>query len=267
MKITRVFIAQITVPKTRLRKLNPDKVKSLAKSMKAIGLQYPITMRKSATNEMHLIAGLHRLEAAKSLGWDTINCIFMDGSLTKRDLWEIDENLMRAELTPSERRAHLRKRKKIWLKMQEEAKELGGTSRPTQLDARGQKKTPQQEKGFAADTAEITGMSKRQINRLLADPKPKPEPLIGTDQKAGGTASMLLTPAKAKKIARRLQRFQDAIVGVTDNCEICNELVDIPPHLTQTQTDLAVEQLKKAEKNLKSIRGRIERAFSEGKIS
>ena len=46
--------------------------------------------------------------------------------------------------------------------------ELGGVTCATQLDARGQRKTPQQEKAFAAETAAITGESKSQINRQLA---------------------------------------------------------------------------------------------------
>jgi hypothetical protein len=37
----------------------------------------------------------------------------------------------------------------------------------------GRKAGPQHKKSFAADTAASTGLSKRQINRLLADPKPK----------------------------------------------------------------------------------------------
>lgn len=48
--------------------------------------------------------------------------------------------------------------------------ELGGQTFPTQLetDSRGQKKSPQQTKGFAAATAEVTGESKRTINLNLA---------------------------------------------------------------------------------------------------
>ncbi len=51
-----------------------------------------------------------------------------------------------------------------------EGDELGGQTFPTQLetDSRGQKKSPQQTKGFAAATAEVTGESKRAINLNLA---------------------------------------------------------------------------------------------------
>lgn len=48
--------------------------------------------------------------------------------------------------------------------------ELGGYEIPTQLDtdSRGQKKSPQQTKSFAAATAEVTGESKSTINQYRA---------------------------------------------------------------------------------------------------
>lgn len=65
------------------------------------------------------------------------------------------------------------------------AKELGGTSRPTKLRSDGQRAGPQHEKGFAAETAAATGLSKRHINRLLAEPKlrlPPPAPRPQNDE-------------------------------------------------------------------------------------
>jgi ParB-like chromosome segregation protein Spo0J len=41
--------------------------------------------------------GAHRLAAAIKLGWEDIDAIFADGMTEiDRQLWEIDENLMRA---------------------------------------------------------------------------------------------------------------------------------------------------------------------------
>ena len=48
-----------------------------------------------------------------------------------------------------------------------EKSEVGEPTCPTH-DATGRKKTPQQTKGFASDTAEKTGISKRSINRSLS---------------------------------------------------------------------------------------------------
>ena len=49
-------------------------------------------------------------------------------------------------------------------------KETGGPTRPTSLDTLpdGRKKGPQHHQSFAAATAEVTGQSKRDINRNLA---------------------------------------------------------------------------------------------------
>jgi ParB-like chromosome segregation protein Spo0J len=50
-----------------------------------------------------LVTGLHRLEAAKRLGWDEIDALFVTGNEIDRELQEIAENLHRSELTVLER--------------------------------------------------------------------------------------------------------------------------------------------------------------------
>ena len=72
-----------------------------------------------------------------------------------RELWEIDENLMRAGLSPSEEAAHLARRKELF-----EARAESGKTFPT-LTGRGNK-------AFAQETAEKTGQSKRDINNKVA---------------------------------------------------------------------------------------------------
>ncbi len=46
--------------------------------------------------------------------------------------------------------------------------ELGGSGGATQIDSRGQKKSPQQQKKFAADTAKKTSQPKRVTNKAIA---------------------------------------------------------------------------------------------------
>jgi hypothetical protein len=87
-------------------------------------------------------------------------------------LWEVDENLSRAELTTEEKRSHLRLRKQLWDRRQQES----GMRRPA-LDI---PRSGRGNEGFAAETATATGMSKRQINRLIADPKPTSPKIIST---------------------------------------------------------------------------------------
>jgi ParB/RepB/Spo0J family partition protein len=69
-------------------------------SIKRIGLQTPITVRLyDPADEPILISGRHRLEACKRLNMEFIDCIEFEGSETDARLWEIAENLHRADLS------------------------------------------------------------------------------------------------------------------------------------------------------------------------
>jgi hypothetical protein len=134
--------------------------------MKAIGLQTPISVYRDSEDQIHLVAGYHRLQASKLLGWEQIDCIFVTLSENDRDLWEIDENLCRKELSATEKREHVKRREALWERQkQKEAETNNGTPRPIKL-RRGRPK------GFATETAAATGKSKRTINRYRAEPKP-----------------------------------------------------------------------------------------------
>jgi ParB/RepB/Spo0J family partition protein len=68
------------------------------------GQLQPIVVRPRKDGGYWLVAGLHRFEAAKKLKWKEINCTIFDGmAADEADLAEIDENLIRAELSPAER--------------------------------------------------------------------------------------------------------------------------------------------------------------------
>lgn len=54
-----------------------------------------------------LVAGRHRIEVARRLGWTDIDTLVLDGDETDARLWEIAENLHRAELTVQERADHI----------------------------------------------------------------------------------------------------------------------------------------------------------------
>jgi ParB/RepB/Spo0J family partition protein len=84
------------------RPLHQDTVDQLAQSIKKIGLQTPITVRYVDGSAV-LVAGLHRLEAVRSLRWDEIAAVPFRGDDTAARQWEISENLHRAELSVLER--------------------------------------------------------------------------------------------------------------------------------------------------------------------
>jgi ParB family transcriptional regulator, chromosome partitioning protein len=78
-------------------------------SIQRMGLRTPITVRETDAGSVVLVAGRHRLEAIKRLGADDILAFAIDDSTPEDDvrLWEIAENLHRAELTDLERSEHI----------------------------------------------------------------------------------------------------------------------------------------------------------------
>lgn len=86
------------VVKRRVRKDMGD-IEALAESFKKFGQISPIVISKKKI----LIAGGRRLEAAKHLGWKTINAVVADisGELGTLE-YEVEENLQRRDFNPEE---------------------------------------------------------------------------------------------------------------------------------------------------------------------
>ena len=82
--VVRLGIGEVQVTSGR-RRLNLDTVSSLAESIKQIGLKTPIAVRRVGENAV-LVAGYHRLEAAKSLGLAEIDCTYIEGGETEARL-------------------------------------------------------------------------------------------------------------------------------------------------------------------------------------
>jgi ParB family transcriptional regulator, chromosome partitioning protein len=93
----QVLVNDIIVKK-RIRK-NMGDIEILAESLKRHGQISPIVISRKNV----LIAGGRRLEAAKSLGWRTINAVILDNSteLSRLEL-EIEENTQRRDFTMEE---------------------------------------------------------------------------------------------------------------------------------------------------------------------
>jgi len=71
MKRETFAIASIYVPGKRRATLDPGKAQEIAASIMQVGLQTPILVRQDG-ERLVLIEGLHRLEACKQLGEETI---------------------------------------------------------------------------------------------------------------------------------------------------------------------------------------------------
>jgi len=102
-------------------------VERLADSIKSLGLRTPITVRvvdnyvdddgETIDGQPVLVTGAHRLAAIKKLGWEKVECfVFDDDDETAAKLWEIAENLHRADLSVMERSQQVAE----WVRLTEE---------------------------------------------------------------------------------------------------------------------------------------------------
>jgi len=71
MKREKLTIADLYVPIKRRTTLKPETVQQLAQSILEHGQQTPILVRRDGAR-LVLVEGLHRLEACKALGEETI---------------------------------------------------------------------------------------------------------------------------------------------------------------------------------------------------
>jgi ParB/RepB/Spo0J family partition protein len=170
MELGKVFVDDVVIGENR-RAIDKVTVERLAESMKAIGLQTPISIWADDRDRPVLVAGHHRLEAAKSLGWEQIECCFVAMNEVERQIWEISENLMRADLTKEQRDRDIRRLADLLRKKEEDGSDK--VAEPS-VDAMGRRKSPQQMPGIAKKISESTGLSERTVRRVLAPIKPEP---------------------------------------------------------------------------------------------
>lgn len=150
----------------------PETINALAESMRESGLINPIIVKAATvfdgavmTQGYKVVAGNHRVSSARALGWTEIEAFVVDGDdELASELIEIDENLCRAELTAAQRSVAVKRRAEIW-------KALHPSEIAVEQDIPPQSKSAMarpQVKGFAAETADVSGMTKQSINRHLA---------------------------------------------------------------------------------------------------
>jgi N6-adenosine-specific RNA methylase IME4/ParB-like chromosome segregation protein Spo0J len=131
-------------------------ISALASSIKEIGLQNPVVV----TEARSLVSGRHRIAACTSLGWEEIPVVVVKLDALRAELAEIDENLIRNELTVLERSEHLKRRKEIYEALHPQAKHGGDRrSEATKIQKPDLEKPP----AFVEATAAATGRSRSAI--------------------------------------------------------------------------------------------------------
>jgi len=106
--LKQIPVADIRVEK-RLRQVDESKVLELMQSYEEVGVINPI----SVDEDLVLIAGAHRLAAARNLDWETIEAkVFDEDELTKL-LIQVSENLFRNDLCYIGTSEHIQERERI----------------------------------------------------------------------------------------------------------------------------------------------------------
>jgi ParB family chromosome partitioning protein len=154
----------------RLRPVSEADMLAVAASFAERGQDQPIIVRDAGDrgDKMLLVAGAHRVTAARYLGWETIQAIVLSMTPDEAVLAEIDENLIRRELTILDRA--------IALKMRKEAYERAHPETAHGGDRKSRKKREENQVAnlatfgkdrFTKEAAAKTGLSERSIQRAI----------------------------------------------------------------------------------------------------
>lgn len=203
MQTERIMLSGIETG-NRLRPINQAHVGALMASIREIGLQTPITVMSVADGadyRMILVAGLHRLEALRQLGEEFADCIVIDDDQDAADLWEIDENFARAELSDAQRADHHVRREAILVRRGQVSKGRGG-DQTDKLSVRS----------YATTAAADLGVDERTIRRDLRRGKNiDPDVLAqvaGTEHDKGVVLDMLASTPKDSQAAKLREIIQ-----------------------------------------------------------
>lgn len=165
--MNEIEINEIKIENSR-RAIDDATVQKLAQSMEQVGLLNPITV----DYENNLIAGAHRLAAAKKLGWERIPCTLLLVGDLQAKLAELDENLVRNQGNAIEQGEWLAEKKRIYERLHPETKATTGKElvqkrwNTSEENSLVQKDTGEN-LSFVSDTAEKTGLSKRTIEQSI----------------------------------------------------------------------------------------------------
>ena len=227
VKITDIRIGE--------RNRKARKAAEIAQSIKEIGFLNPITVSK----DYYLIAGLNRLEAHKLLGLDEIECSVVNLSGIDAQIAEIDENLVRDDLTAWEQGVWLARRKELYLEKYPETK--AGVAGAIAKHATAESAAAET-KSFVESTAALTNESERTIRQNIQ---------IATDLKefANDIADLPIADKKTElldlsRIAKK-EPEKAAVIIEKMKSEPEKSLKDIQKEQKTEQRKTDIEQQKK----------------------
>jgi ParB-like chromosome segregation protein Spo0J len=226
-KVHDIAIAKIKVV-DKHRALDPRKFQALNGSVDTIGLRTPITVR-NVGGEIQLVAGVYRYEVAKARKWKTVPCLFIKGGRTIARMWQIAENLHRAELTALEEAEQFAE----WVKLKESLEpkseeKKNGPGRPEGVITKAANDLPVPGKTVAAKRKAID----RRLKIAGIDPEAK---------EAARRAGLDDSPTKLEKIAR--EKTPEARLAKVK--ELSSRKRDPSPSASPTDDAVTFEVLKR----------------------
>jgi ParB family transcriptional regulator, chromosome partitioning protein len=208
------------------RETDRGNVERLAASISENQLLNPITVRKTTRTKgttpfdaFEIVAGHHRYAAIRQLKWLQVPCNVVEMDDLHAELGEIDENLVRAELSPAQQAAAISRRKEIYEILHPETKH--GGDRVSEQVAKTATCSPDR---FTADAASKTNKSERSIQvaakrgRELKDELPL---IVGTSLDKGSELDALaeMTPEERKPIIERANAGEKVSAKAVINSE------------------------------------------------
>ena len=261
-------------PSPTARDVRHPQVAALAESMKEIGLRTPITVRSVMKiingrdqPAWEIVAGHHRYEAAVRLGWREIDAVEFDGEELDAELWEIDENLMRSELTEMERARALARRKEIYEIKHPETRQGGDRGNQHTGGRQNDKMSfSQQTAAKIGKTAKTVERSVRIGERLTPEAEAEAKKLGLDDHQAA-----LLDAAKEQEAAAQIEALnRRAAAKAREHAEVKDTKSDaremlavliadhVPhEHITDAAAALAVLGLKEVAARVQSLTGAV----------
>lgn len=216
-------------------------VSDLAESIQVLGLLNPITvvLQREGMGGLEsrdvpvLVAGLRRLRACEALGWETIQANVLELYDLDLELAEIDENIIREDLTALERGEQLERRKWIYEQKYPETRRGGDTTKPQQNE----------NVSFSKNTAESIGKTERSVQMDIAAVSGIPQTLRNELRNTKSAASQAdLKALSRKKDDPVLQR--DAVRAVKEGkVASLREALKDDKAPTKSQADAALDQL------------------------
>lgn len=148
------------------RKRQLKNIEPLKESIKELGLLNPITVNKHKV----LVSGYHRLQACKELGWQEIPVTIMNFDNLEAELAQIDENIVRNQLTVLENAEQLKRRKDIYEILHPgstRTEKTTGNLKQYNDNPTGADIMSPSVKCFSKETSDSTGVTERTIRRYL----------------------------------------------------------------------------------------------------